>query len=110
MMARSEPSGDKLQLKADSICGARAILPVFTSNLKVSEISPFAMLYRQIVEGARAHCTFQMPTSLRIKRGVPPPIGMAKMDEGMSRLADLGTETYRISVPSGVTMGCETWS
>src|SRR6516165_892778 len=108
MIARSEPSGDKLQLNADSICGGTASLPLFTSNLKVWEISPFAMLYRQMVEGARAHCTFQMPTSLRMKRGLPPPIGMAKREDGVSRPADLGVEIYTISDPSGAIMGCET--
>src|SRR3974390_697124 len=110
MIARSEPSGDKLQLNEDSTCGGAAILPLLTSNRNVSELSPLATLYRQIVEGKRAHCTFQMPTSLRMKRGLPPPIGMAKMEDGVSRPADLGVEIYTISEPSGATIGCETWS
>src|SRR4051794_11668789 len=110
MIARSEPSGDKLQLNADSICGGTAILPLLTSKRNVSELSPLATLYRQIVEGRRAHCTFQMPTSLRIKRGDPPPIGMAKIEDGVSRLADVVAEIYTISEPSGATTGCVTWS
>src|SRR4051812_46721117 len=110
MMARSVPSGDRLQLNADSICGLPAILPLCTSKRNVSELSPLATLYRQIVEGKRAHCTFQMPISLRMKGGVPPPIGMAKMEEGFSWLVDVVVEIYRISEPSGTTTDCETWS
>jgi hypothetical protein len=62
------------------------------------------MLYRHIVDGKRAHCTFQMRVSLRTKRGVPPFIGIAKMEEGVSGLAALGVEIYKISEPSGVTL------
>src|SRR6516162_756147 len=109
MIARTEPSGDKIQLNADSICGAIAILPLRTSKRNVSEVSPLATLYRQIVEGNRAHCTFQMPTSLRMKRGVPPPIGTAKMEDGLSWFVDVVVEIYRISEPSGATTDCETW-
>src|SRR3954453_3153454 len=108
MIARSEPSGDKLQLNADSICGGPAILPLITSKRNVSELSPLETLYRQIIEGKRAHCTFQMPTSLRTKRGVPPPIGMAKID-CVSWLGDVVAEIYKISEPSGDTTDCETW-
>src|ERR1700761_1056323 len=105
MIARSEPSGDKLQLNADSICGGIAILPLLTSKRNVSELSPLATLYRQIVEGKRAHCTFQMPTSLRMKRGVPPPIGMEKMEDGVSWLAGVVVGIYTISEPSGGNTG-----
>ena len=79
-------------------------VPLLTSKRNVSVVFPFVMLYRQIVDGKRAHCTFQMPTSFRTKRGVPPPIGMARMEE-VSGLVDLGVETYRISEPSGVSLG-----
>src|SRR5258708_8365934 len=65
------------------------------------------MLYMQTVDGNRAHCTFQMLRSLRTKRGVPPRMGMAKIEEGVSGLADSGVEIYKISEPSGVTLGCE---
>lgn len=65
------------------------------------------MLYMQIVDGKRAHCTFQMPASFKTKRGVPPPIGIAKMEERFLGLADLGVEIYKISEPSGVSPGCE---
>jgi len=68
--------------------------------------SPFEVLYKQIVEGKRAHCTVKMATSLRTNRGVPPRIGIAKMEEGVSG-PDLGVEIYKISEPSGVTVGCE---
>ncbi len=37
-------------------------------------------------------------------------MGMAKMEEGVSELADLGVEIYKISEPSGVTLGCESCS
>src|SRR6267143_154278 len=110
MMARCEPSRDKAQLQSGSICGRSALFPLLTSNRNVSVVFPFVMLYRQIVDGKRAHCTFQMRTSLRTKRGVPPPIGMAKMDDGVSGLEDLGVEIYKISEPLGVTLGCESCS
>src|SRR6266436_290335 len=104
--ARCEPSGDKLQLHAGSTCDGYELLPFFTSNRNVSMSSPLATLYRQKFNGEFAHCTFQMPTCLRTRRGAPPPIGMAKSDDGVSRLADLGVEIYKISEPSGVTLGC----
>src|SRR3979490_2325955 len=110
MIARSEPSGDSAQLQSGSICGGSVLLPLLTSNLNVSAVLPFVMLYRQIVDGRRAHCTFQMRTSLRIRREVPPPIGMAKMEERVSGPRDFGVEIYRISEPSGVIVGCESWS
>jgi hypothetical protein len=65
---------------------------------------PFEMLYRQIVEGKRAHCTVKMATSLKTNRGVPPRIGIAKMEEEVSG-PDLGVEMYKISEPSGDTVG-----
>src|SRR5216683_7355940 len=110
MIPRCEPSGDKPQLQSGSICGGSVLLPLLTSNLNVRQVFPFALPYRQIVDGKRAHCTFQMPTSFRTKRGVPPPMGIAKMEEGFAELADLGVEIYKISEPSGVTLGCESWS
>src|SRR6267143_5649762 len=104
MIARCEPSGDKLQLQsAASICGGAVRVPLLTSKRNVSVVFPFTILYRQSVDGKRAHCTFQMPTSFRTKRGVPPPMGIAKMEEGVAELADLGVEIYKISEPSGVT-------
>jgi hypothetical protein len=54
------------------------------------------MLYRQTVEGKRAHCTFQMRTSFRTNRGVPPAIGIAKMADGISGSANFGVETSRL--------------
>src|SRR5882762_252567 len=110
MIARSEPSGDKSQLQSGSICGGSVLLPLLTSNLNVSAVFPFVMLYRQIVDGRRAHCTFQMRTSLRTRRGVPPRIGMAKMEERVSGPRKLGVEVCRMSEPSGATLGCESWS
>src|SRR5215510_12863566 len=107
MIARCEPSGDKLQLQSGSFCGGSRVLPLFTSKRKVRQVFPFAVLYRQIVDGFRAHCTFQIPTSLRTKRGGPPSRGIAKIDEGASASAGLGVEIYKISEPSGVTLGCE---
>ena len=71
---------------------------------------PLVMLYRQIVDGKRAHCTFLMPTSLRTSRGAPPRIGMAKMAEGVSGLASFGVEIYKISEPSGLSLGRYIWS
>lgn len=106
-MARSKPSGDRLQLHEGSTCGASGPLPLLTSNRNVSMVSPLAMLYMQVVDGKRAHCTFQMPTSLRTSRGVPPPIGIAKIEEMVSGVADLGVAIYKISELSGVTLGCE---
>jgi hypothetical protein len=91
-MARRDPSGDKLQLQSGSICGGSAVLPLLTSNRNVSRVAPFAMLYRRSVDGKRAHRTFQILTSLRIKRGVPPAIGTAKMEEAASEPTDLGVE------------------
>src|SRR5215469_9070557 len=91
-IARSEPSGDRSQLQSRSICGGSGLLPFLTSNLNVSEVFPFVMLYRQIVDGSRAHCTFQMRLSLRTRRGIPPPIGMAKMEERRSGSSGLGVE------------------
>src|ERR1700676_5827554 len=82
-MARCEPSVDKLQLHSGSICGGSVVFPLLTSNRNVSEEFPFVMLYRQTVEGKRAHCTFQMRTSFRTNRGVPPATGIAKMDDGI---------------------------
>jgi hypothetical protein len=67
------------------------------------------MLYRQTVEGKRAHCTVKIATSLRINREVPPRIGIAKMEEGASG-PDLGVEIYKISEPSGDIVGCESCS
>src|SRR6267378_2779459 len=108
--ALSKPSGDKLQLQSQSIWGGSLLFPLRTSNRNVSEVFPFLMLYRQIVDGKGAHCTFQMRTSLRTRRGVPPAIGMAKMENGVLRSADLGVEMYKISEPSGVTLGCKSCS
>src|SRR5437868_7587453 len=109
-MARCEPSGDKLQLPSGSTCGGTELFPFFKSNRNVSEVFPFEMLYRQTVDGERAHCTFQMWTSLSTRRGAPPAIGRAKMEEGVSGPADWGVEIYKISEPSGVTLGCESFS
>lgn len=64
------------------------VFPLLTSNRNVSEEFPFVMLYRQIVDGKRAHCTIRMMTSCRTKRGVPPVIGMAKMDDSVSGSED----------------------
>ena len=69
-------------------------------------VSPLRLLYRQTADGKGEHCTFQMRTSLRTRRGVPPAIGIAKMELGVLRSADLGVEIYKISEPSGVTLGC----
>ncbi len=110
IMARCEPSGDKLQLQSGSICGRAVLFPILTSNRYVSTVFPFLMLYMQTVDGNRAHCTFQMLRSLRTRRGVPPRMGMAKTEEGVSGLADLGVEIYKISEPSGVPLGCESRS
>src|SRR6267154_3974822 len=92
MTASCEPSGDKLQLLGGSICGGSVLFPLFTSNRYVSSVFPLLTLYRQIVDAKRAHCTFQMRTSLRTKREAPPFIGIAEMEEGVSGLADLGVE------------------
>src|SRR5271154_473642 len=43
MIARSEPSGDKLQLQLGSICSGSVLLPLLTSNLYVSAVFPFAV-------------------------------------------------------------------
>src|SRR5882762_6658287 len=107
-MARSEPSGDRLQLHIGSACGGSEVLPVLTLNRKVSVVSSLIMLYMHSVDGKLAHCTFQMLASLRTRRGGPPAIGMATMEDGVSGLAYLGVEIYRISEPSGVNLGC--WS
>src|SRR6478672_7429691 len=109
-MARCKPSGDRLQLHNGSICGGLALFPLRTSNRNVSELFPFMMLYRQIADGKGAHCTFQMRKSLRTRRGVPPSIGMAKMENGVVRSADLDVEMYKTSEPSGVTLGCKSCS
>jgi hypothetical protein len=101
-MARFRPSGDKLQLHDGSICSGSECLPVLTSKRNVSVVSPLIVLYMQIAEGKGEHCTFQIPTSRRIRRGVPPAIGIAKMELGVLRSADLGVEIYKISEPSGV--------
>lgn len=87
-MARCEPSGDRPELHSGSICGGSVVFPLLTSNRNVSEEFPFVMLYRQIVDGKRAHCTIRMMTSCRTKRGVPPVIGMAKMDDSVSGSED----------------------
>ena len=108
--ARCEPSGDKLQKPSGSICGGPVLLPLLTSNRKVSRVFPFEMLYVQIVDGKRAHSTAKIATSWRTNRGGPPWMGIAKIEEGVSGPADLGVETYKISEPSGVTLGCESWS
>ena len=86
MMARSEPSGERLQLHEGSTCGAAAILPLLMSNRNVSQASPLMTLYRQVVSGRPAHCTLNIPTSFKTKRGVPPSIGMAKMEENKVNL------------------------
>src|SRR5216684_8267095 len=109
-IARCEPSGDKLQLQSGSICAGAVVFPVFTSNWIVSEAFPFLLLYMQIVDGRRAHCTFQMPASLRTRRGFPPFTGIAKIVERTSMPAPLGVEIYRISEPSGVILGMESCS
>src|SRR5258708_17197860 len=110
IMARCKPSGDKLQLQSQSIWGGSLLFPLRTSNRNVSEVFPFLMLYRQIVDGKGAHCTFQMRTSLRTRRGVPPPTGIAKMEDGVSRSPDFEVEIYKISVPSVVARGCKSCS
>jgi len=38
-------------------------LPLLTSNRKVSRAFPFEVLYRQIVDGERAHPTAKIATS-----------------------------------------------
>src|SRR6266849_3341472 len=101
--ARCEPSGDKLQKPSGSICGGSVLLPLLTSNRKVSRVFPFEMLYVQIVDGKRAHSTAKIATSWRTNRGGPPCMGMAKIEEGVSGPADLGLAIYKISEPSGVT-------
>src|SRR5882757_1276817 len=109
MSAICEPSGDKLQPKAaESICGCSARLPLRTSKRNVTNVFPLMVEYRQTVDGFRAHWTFTMRVSARTKRGVPPPMGTAKMDEGVSTPAFFGTEIYKISEPSGVNLGCQT--
>jgi hypothetical protein len=87
-IARCKPSGDKLQKHGESICGGSVLFPLLTSNRNVFQTSPFATLYKQIVDGIRAHCTFQMLMSCRTTRGVPPITGMAKMDDNVSELED----------------------
>ena len=94
-MARCKPSGDKLQLQVGSIWAGSACFPLLTSNPNVSEVFPFETLYRQTVDGKRAHCTFQMLTSFRTNLGAPPPIGIAKMEVGVSRPGDWGLERIR---------------
>ena len=79
-------------MQSGSICGGAALFPLLTSKRYVSTVFPFVMLYMQTVDGNRAHCTFQMPTSLRTKRGVPPRMGMAKIEERVAGLAGLGVE------------------
>ena len=76
------------------------LFPLLKSNRYVSTVFPLLMPYIQTVDGNRAHCTFQMWTSFRTKRGVPPAIGMAKIEEGVSAEEDLGVEIYKISEPS----------
>src|SRR5438445_50335 len=93
--ARCEPSGDKLQKPSGSICGGLVLLPLLTSNRKVSRAFPFEVLYRQIVDGKRAHSTAKIATSWRTNRGVPPRMGMAKIEEGVSGPADLGFAIYK---------------
>src|SRR5437868_368138 len=105
-MARCEPSGDKLQLHTGSTCVGSERFPVFTSKRNVSVVSPLRLLYMQTADGKGEHCTFQIPTSLSTRRGVPPAIGIAKMELVIFRSADLGVETYRISERSGVNLGC----
>jgi hypothetical protein len=61
----------------------------------------------QTADGKGEHCTFQIPTSSRTKRGVPPAIGIAKMELRVLRLADLGVDIYKISERLGVTLGCK---
>src|SRR6266478_6313483 len=102
--------GDKLQKPSGSICGGPVLLPLLTSNRKVSRVFSFEILYRQIVDGKRAHSTAKIATSWRTNREGPPWMGIAKIEEGVSGPADLGVETYKISEPSGVTLGCESWS
>src|SRR6266478_2595914 len=87
-IARCKPSGDKLQLHGESICGGSVLFPLLTSNRNVLKVSPLLMPYKQIVDGKRAHCTFWMLMSCRTKRGVPPITGMAKMDDSVSELED----------------------
>ena len=59
----------------------------------------------QIAEGKGEHCTAQIPTSLRMRRGVPPVIGIAKIELGVFKSEDLGVEIYKSSDPSGATLG-----
>ena len=73
--ARCEPSGDKLQLQEGSTCDGAELLPCFRSNRNVSVVSPLVTLYRQKFNGRFAHCTFQMPTSLRTRRGTRRRLG-----------------------------------
>src|SRR5882724_8809676 len=108
--ARCEPSGDKLQKPSGSICGGLVLLPLLTSNRKVSRAFPFEVLYMQIVDGKRAHSTAKIATSWRTNRGVPPRMVKAKIEEGVSGPADLGVAIYKIPEPSGVTLGCESCS
>src|SRR3984893_10186107 len=96
-IARCEPSGDKLQLESGSIWPGAVLFPVFTSNWIVSEAFPFLLLYMQIVDGRRAHFTFQMPASLRTRRGFPPLTGIARIVERTSMPAAFGVERYKIS-------------
>src|SRR5260370_1250009 len=95
--ARCEPSGDKLQKPSGSICGGPVLLPLLTSNRKVSRVFPFEMLYVQIVAGKRAHSTAKIATSWRTNREGPPWMGIAKIEEGVSGSADLRVCTYKSS-------------
>src|SRR5262249_18362165 len=79
--ARCEPSGDKLQKPSVSICGGPVVLLLFMSNGSVSRVFFFEVLYKQMVEGKRAHVTVKMAMSLRTSRGVPPCKGIAIMEE-----------------------------
>jgi hypothetical protein len=112
--ARCEPSGDKLHSVNGSVCEGPMRFPVRTSKRNVSEeVFPLLMLYMHTADGERAHWTFEMATSLSTRRGVPPFIGIAKIEEGASRRPNSGVEIfvvsveiYRTSDPSGVSLGC----
>ena len=51
-----------------------------------------------------------MVATVSTSRGAPPRMGTAKIEEAVSWSEDLGVETYKISDPSGVSLGCESCS
>jgi len=84
---RCEPFGRQPHYSRDRFAGGLLFLRLLASNMNGRPSISFAVPIQEIVVAKREHYV-QMPTVFRTKRGVPPTMGSAKMEEGVAGSAD----------------------